>query len=244
MAATQKRNPQARMDGQFNFCSGWEWGYWFNDVITARAAWNPETASTTRYAALANAFSEVTRIFGPAAANVRSVRLDCGCERPSFNSAYACVHLCVWLGRLRRCWSRQFKHRSNSSCSVKCLVLLLLRRSSAAMAWRTLKVLAALMESTVTLYNARSHTYANAVIRMGHMERTVVDSGAWNMHSASEARHQRSAFEAWYRSQLRARGRAALEPHGVDLCVLVFWCEPLLVLLLSECTTLTDGGRL
>lgn len=30
-----------RIDGQMNFDSGWEWGYWLNDVITARASWDP-----------------------------------------------------------------------------------------------------------------------------------------------------------------------------------------------------------
>lgn len=30
-----------RMDGQMNFDSGWEWGYWISDVVTARASWNP-----------------------------------------------------------------------------------------------------------------------------------------------------------------------------------------------------------
>jgi hypothetical protein len=29
------------MQGQVNFDSGWEWGSWIQDVITARAAWNP-----------------------------------------------------------------------------------------------------------------------------------------------------------------------------------------------------------
>ena len=29
------------MDGQMNFDSGWEWSYWLNDVITARANWDP-----------------------------------------------------------------------------------------------------------------------------------------------------------------------------------------------------------
>ena len=24
-----------------NFDSGWEWGYWLSDVITARASWDP-----------------------------------------------------------------------------------------------------------------------------------------------------------------------------------------------------------
>ncbi|ORY15656.1 hypothetical protein BCR33DRAFT_731394 [Rhizoclosmatium globosum] len=30
-----------RMDGQLIFASGWEWGYWLNDALAARAAWNP-----------------------------------------------------------------------------------------------------------------------------------------------------------------------------------------------------------
>lgn len=30
-----------RMDGQMNFDSGWEWGYWLSDVVTARASWDP-----------------------------------------------------------------------------------------------------------------------------------------------------------------------------------------------------------
>jgi hypothetical protein len=29
------------MDGQMNFDSGWEWGYWLSDVVTARASWDP-----------------------------------------------------------------------------------------------------------------------------------------------------------------------------------------------------------
>lgn len=31
----------AKMDGQVVFSSGWEWSYWLNDVVAARAAWNP-----------------------------------------------------------------------------------------------------------------------------------------------------------------------------------------------------------
>jgi hypothetical protein len=31
--------------GQVNFCSGWEWGYWLGDVLTARAAWQGERHS-------------------------------------------------------------------------------------------------------------------------------------------------------------------------------------------------------
>jgi len=35
----QKEN--FRMQGQMNFDSGWEWGYWLSDVVTARASWDP-----------------------------------------------------------------------------------------------------------------------------------------------------------------------------------------------------------
>ncbi|KAJ3215531.1 hypothetical protein HDU67_000319 [Dinochytrium kinnereticum] len=34
-----------RMDGQLIFSSGWEWGYWMNDVVAARAAWDPKTSA-------------------------------------------------------------------------------------------------------------------------------------------------------------------------------------------------------
>ena len=30
-----------RIQGQMNFDSGWEYGYWMNDIVTARSSWNP-----------------------------------------------------------------------------------------------------------------------------------------------------------------------------------------------------------
>lgn len=39
--AHRERIESFHMDGQMNFDSGWEWGYWLNDVITARASWDP-----------------------------------------------------------------------------------------------------------------------------------------------------------------------------------------------------------
>lgn len=33
--------PPFRIQGQMIFDSGWEWGYWLNDVIAARASWDP-----------------------------------------------------------------------------------------------------------------------------------------------------------------------------------------------------------
>jgi len=34
-----------RMNGQMNFDSGWEVGYWLSDVVTARASWDPQMPS-------------------------------------------------------------------------------------------------------------------------------------------------------------------------------------------------------
>ena len=33
--------PPFRIQGQMIFDSGWEWGYWLNDLIAARASWDP-----------------------------------------------------------------------------------------------------------------------------------------------------------------------------------------------------------
>ena len=63
-----------RMDGQMNFDSGWEWGYWLSDVITARASWNPLVSPNTRdsaynekldqWDAYSRALSPITAVFG------------------------------------------------------------------------------------------------------------------------------------------------------------------------------------
>lgn len=52
------------IQGQVNFSSGWEWGYWLNDVVTARAAWNPLTQIEDQDAALAQALNVVVKPFG------------------------------------------------------------------------------------------------------------------------------------------------------------------------------------
>lgn len=64
------QKPGAHMDGQLIFSSGWEWGYWLNDVVAARAAWDPgQGLSDTE--ALRVAFAPVVRPFGDAADEVR-----------------------------------------------------------------------------------------------------------------------------------------------------------------------------
>lgn len=56
-----------RIDGQMTFSSGWEWGYWLNDVVTARASWDPHASEPTDEAALRKILEPVLRTFGVAA---------------------------------------------------------------------------------------------------------------------------------------------------------------------------------
>lgn len=66
-------NAGSRIDGQMYFSSGWEWGYWLNDVITARAAWNPHTEVATDAEALALLLEPVVRAYGPKAPVLRDL---------------------------------------------------------------------------------------------------------------------------------------------------------------------------
>lgn len=45
------------LDGQMLFSSGWEWGYWLNDVVAARAAWDPRDDALSD----ADAFADILR---------------------------------------------------------------------------------------------------------------------------------------------------------------------------------------
>lgn len=53
----EMKRKNAHIHGQVIFSSGWEWGYWFNDVITAEAAWNPRLNAGSS----ALAFQEIIR---------------------------------------------------------------------------------------------------------------------------------------------------------------------------------------
>lgn len=66
----------ARMNGQMNFSSGFEWGYWLNDVMTARAAWNPHLDAGDENAARARLLQDITRVFGSAGPVVQQVLED------------------------------------------------------------------------------------------------------------------------------------------------------------------------
>jgi hypothetical protein len=63
LAADEKTHKP--MDGQMVFSSGWEWGYWLNDVIAARAAWNPHTELASDDAAVAAVLDDALKSFGP-----------------------------------------------------------------------------------------------------------------------------------------------------------------------------------
>ncbi len=63
----------SRIQGQSNFSSGWEWGYWLNDVVTARAAWDPQPAEPDDAAARRAALAPVVAPFGAAADDVADV---------------------------------------------------------------------------------------------------------------------------------------------------------------------------
>lgn len=66
----------ARIQGQVNFSSGWEWGYWMNDVVTARAAWDPLIEIPNQQAAMAEALKPIVAPFGDASESVKGLLLD------------------------------------------------------------------------------------------------------------------------------------------------------------------------
>jgi hypothetical protein len=63
----------SRIQGQVFFSSGWEWGYWLNDVVAARAAWNPYPGAANDAEALKKLLAPVTRPFGGSAGKVRDL---------------------------------------------------------------------------------------------------------------------------------------------------------------------------
>ncbi|MBU1238769.1 hypothetical protein KJ865_03585, partial [Myxococcota bacterium] len=64
-----------RMDGQLIFSSGWEWGYWLNDVITARGAWDPHIEADDD-TAFRRALLPLTSLFGDASGTLADLIVD------------------------------------------------------------------------------------------------------------------------------------------------------------------------
>ncbi len=54
------------MDGQSIFSSGWEWGYWLNDVVAARAAWDPRRGQDNADDAMREILKPLARVLGAA----------------------------------------------------------------------------------------------------------------------------------------------------------------------------------
>jgi hypothetical protein len=63
----------SRIQGQMFFSSGWEWGYWLNDVICARSSWQPFMDEPDDREAFRKALWWVVRPFGEKAEQVRDL---------------------------------------------------------------------------------------------------------------------------------------------------------------------------
>ncbi len=63
--AARETRDKLKVDGQMNFDSGWEWGYWLMDVVTARASWQPvtEEEEPRRWDAFRTALAPLEQIF-------------------------------------------------------------------------------------------------------------------------------------------------------------------------------------
>ncbi|KAJ3104074.1 hypothetical protein HDU97_009523 [Phlyctochytrium planicorne] len=66
LKASEPAQPPKKMDGQLIFSSGWEWGYWMNDVIAGRAAWDPKASAPDSREAFIQSVYPVTRHLGSA----------------------------------------------------------------------------------------------------------------------------------------------------------------------------------
>jgi hypothetical protein len=60
----EKSGKTKKIDGQMIFSSGWEWGYWLNDVVAARAAWNPHLELGSPRKAFEAVMAPITKALG------------------------------------------------------------------------------------------------------------------------------------------------------------------------------------
>ncbi|CAE7424544.1 unnamed protein product, partial [Symbiodinium microadriaticum] len=63
--AHSEKKLQVRIQGQMNFDSGWEWAYWLNNVVTARASWDPFVDAADDWEAFAISLEPFCRLLGP-----------------------------------------------------------------------------------------------------------------------------------------------------------------------------------
>ena len=83
-----------KLHGQMNFDSGWEWGYWLSDVVTARAAWNPiiypsSTANFTVHAEKEEVLAQGEGTFGDMESCVEALRSSGSTQQSSSPPAKA-----------------------------------------------------------------------------------------------------------------------------------------------------------
>ena len=62
--AVLEQQQSLKTHGQMNFESGWEFGYWVSNVITARAVWSPLLHVTDEWSAFRVALQPVVTMFG------------------------------------------------------------------------------------------------------------------------------------------------------------------------------------
>jgi len=66
LIARREEREGARIQGQMNFDSGWEWSYWLWDVVTARASWDPLlSAAEDEWEAFAASLAPLRRVLPP-----------------------------------------------------------------------------------------------------------------------------------------------------------------------------------
>lgn len=65
-----------KIDGQFVFSSGWEWGYWLNDVIAARASWNPNYNNETSVEYMRIMLKDLLKNFGEVKDDLSDLIID------------------------------------------------------------------------------------------------------------------------------------------------------------------------
>ncbi|MEZ0371284.1 MAG: hypothetical protein ACAI44_19475 [Candidatus Sericytochromatia bacterium] len=64
------------LEGQMIFSSGWQDGYWLNDLLAARTAWDPQMAQATDEQALRSLLSRQLAVFGPQAEQIQKLLID------------------------------------------------------------------------------------------------------------------------------------------------------------------------
>lgn len=63
LIAKQTAKTGIALDGQVIFSSGWEYGYWLNDMVTMRIAWNPHLEESDHEQALLKTLDDCSRSF-------------------------------------------------------------------------------------------------------------------------------------------------------------------------------------